>query len=128
MLLGNTVAFAQVDRDETFLPAKVIEGPGVPRECRSKATFSALGLRCIDRLEGQIDKRLPEPTVDDIVAMLMDPRTKAMVRDFVTEPALAAAERQIQRELLVIAKAMRAPTTGQCDIVTYYWIMICQIF
>ena len=119
MLLGNTVAFATVDRDDTFLPAKVIEGPGVPRECRSKATFSALGLRCIDRLEGQIDKRLPEPTVDDIVAMLMDPRTKAMVRDFVTEPALAAAERQIQRELLVIAKAMRAPTTGQCDIVTY---------
>jgi hypothetical protein len=107
LLLGNTTRLEPEDIEATFLETDLVPGAVPPRELRHTTTFSEFATLCRQRLKLQIESRLPKPLVDDIVAMLLDPRTKALVHEFVSDDCVDQAVKQIKHELVVLMKENR---------------------
>jgi hypothetical protein len=102
------------------------------RSAKLVTGFSRGGKRCLERFRGQVEKRLASPSEPDIIAMLVDPRTKHLPASLFAGTGLvllrAAAHARLLDEHRVVYRKLNgqppASSTGvsavadACSVVT----------
>ncbi|OWZ21515.1 hypothetical protein PHMEG_0003931 [Phytophthora megakarya] len=69
------------------------------RKPKSVKDFSNEGLCCRDRLRAQLSLRFPSEDINEIKAMLLDPRIKSKANSIISDPVLVTrAEQELQAE------------------------------
>ena len=70
-----------------------------PREKKSVKDFTDAGKKCLERLQKQIDERLPAPKPERSLAVLLDPATKKFAEELLNEDtSLFNATRSLLKE------------------------------
>jgi len=97
--LMRLTRLAQLDQPQySCLELLQTKDNALHRSAVAVESFYSGAQRCLERLRLQLEARLPEPTLDDLAAMLLDPRVKNIVVTLVSEHRLQHVLKLLQDE------------------------------